>query len=264
MPPAEELTPLLLPPHAVDEHVISLFGIKIHSASMSQALANIDSAIHTRHSLNIGMLNAAKVVNMKRNPDLKDDVVNANLIMADGFGVVMASKVLRKALPERVAGIDLMHGILRHGDRCGYRVFLLGASETVSLQAMQEIRNRYPGVTIVGRRNGYFSMDEQGDVALQVADAKPDVLLVAITSPKKEHFMSAWRATMQVPVIHGVGGSFDVLAGKVKRAPLIWQRLGMEWLYRVLQEPGRLWRRYLVTNLLFIAMLAKEIIHPTE
>ena len=264
MPPVEELTPLLLPPHSVDEHVISLFGINIHSASMSQALANIDTAINTRHSLNIGMLNAAKVVNMKRNIDLNDDVVNANLIIADGFGVVMASKILRKALPERVAGIDLMHGILGRGDRRGYRVFLLGASEAVSLQAMQEIRNKYPGVTIVGRRNGYFSIAEQGDVAQQVADANADVLLVAITSPKKEQFMAAWSATMQVPVIHGVGGSFDVLAGKVKRAPKSWQRFGMEWLYRVLQEPDRLWHRYLVTNTLFIGMLAKEIIKPTK
>ena len=116
-----------------------------------------------------------------------------------------------------------------------------------------------PGVVIAGRQNGYFSEEQQNQVAENIAAAKADVLFVAITSPKKEQFMAKWGDVMQVPVVHGVGGSFDVFAGKVKRAPLIWQKLGMEWLYRVLQEPGRLWKRYLVTNTLFIGMLLKEI-----
>jgi len=176
----------------------------------------------------------------------------------------LASKILHKKLPERVAGIDLMHGILARGDKLGYRIFCLGASEEISQEIERQINKHYPGVVIAGRQNGYFSEQQQQEVAESIAAARPDVLFVAITSPKKEQFMAKWGEVMRVPVVHGVGGSFDVFAGKVKRAPLVWQKLGMEWLYRVLQEPGRLWKRYLVTNTLFIGMLIKELIKPTK
>jgi N-acetylglucosaminyldiphosphoundecaprenol N-acetyl-beta-D-mannosaminyltransferase len=255
---------MLLPQYEVKQNVVSLFGINVHSASMAQALDDIHDAINTRHSLNIGMLNAAKIVNMKRNPALGEDVTSSNLIMADGSSVVMASKILRKKLPERVAGIDLMHGILARGDKLGYRVFCLGASEQISKKVVSEIAHRYPGVVIAGRQNGYFSADEEAGVAEEIAESQADVLFVAITSPKKEQFMARWNPTMQVPVVHGVGGSFDVLAGKVERAPLLWQKYSMEWLYRVKQEPGRLWKRYLITNTLFVGMLAKEMVKPTK
>jgi len=258
------LASFLLPKYKVQQKSVSLFGINVHSASMQQALEDIDNAINSKHSLNIGMLNAAKIVNMKRNPALGEDVSSANLIMADGSSVVMASKILGKKLPERVAGIDLMHGILAQGEQRQYRIFCLGASEEVSLQVVDKLKQDYPGVIIAGRRNGYFNQDEEADVAKQIAESRADVLFVAITSPKKEQFMARWNPLMQVPVVHGVGGSFDVLAGKVQRAPLIWQKYGMEWLYRVLQEPGRLWQRYLITNTLFIGMLAKELVKPTH
>jgi len=264
MPTDAPFASLLLPRYQVQLKSVSLFGINVHSASMQQALENIDNAIVTKHSLNIGMLNAAKVVNMKRNPGLGEDVSSSNLIMADGSSVVMASKILGKKLPERVAGIDLMHGILAQGELRKYRVFCLGASEEVSLQAVDKISQQYPGVIIAGRRNGYFSNEDGADIAQQIADSQADVLLVAITSPKKEQFMARWNTIMQVPVVHGVGGSFDVLAGKVQRAPMIWQKYGLEWLFRVLQEPRRLWQRYLITNTLFIGMLAKELIKPTN
>ncbi|MDX1694011.1 MAG: WecB/TagA/CpsF family glycosyltransferase, partial [Ketobacteraceae bacterium] len=116
------------------------------------------------------------------------------------------------------------------------------------------------GVVLAGRRNGYFSKEEEPQIAREIADAKADVLLVAITSPKKEQFMARWNDVIQVPVVHGVGGSFDVMAGKVKRAPELWQKLGLEWLYRVKQEPGRLWKRYLVTNTLFLWMLTQAYV----
>ncbi len=250
--------------YKVQAPTINMFGIDIHPLGMSQSLDVINECITAKQSLHIGMLNAAKVVNMKRNPALGEDVTSSNLILADGSAVVLASKILNKKLPERVAGIDLMHGILERGNELGYRVFCLGATEEISEEIERQINKHYPGVVIAGRQNGYFSEDQQREVADNIAAAKADVLFVAITSPKKEQFMAKWGDVMQVPVVHGVGGSFDVFAGKVKRAPLIWQKLGMEWLYRVLQEPGRLWKRYLVTNTLFIGMLLKEIITPQK
>jgi N-acetylglucosaminyldiphosphoundecaprenol N-acetyl-beta-D-mannosaminyltransferase len=113
-------------------------------------------------------------------------------------------------------------------------------------------------MTLAGRRNGYFSAEDEAEIAAQIAASKPHFLLVAMTSPKKENFMGAWGDTMNVPIVHGVGGSFDVYAGLVERAPEAWQKLGLEWLYRIKQEPGRLWKRYLITNTKFTWMILKE------
>ena len=250
--------------YKVQKKTVKLFGINIHPLGMLEVLNIVNECIISKQSLHVGMLNAAKVVNMKRNPALGEDVASSNLILADGSAVVLASKILHKKLPERVAGIDLMHAILERGDKLGYRVFCLGASEEISQEIERQINKHYPGVIIAGRQNGYFSDDQQEQVANDIAAANADVLFVAITSPKKEQFMAKWGELMRVPVVHGVGGSFDVFAGKVKRAPLIWQKLGMEWLYRVLQEPGRLWKRYLITNTLFIGMLIKELVKPIK
>jgi N-acetylglucosaminyldiphosphoundecaprenol N-acetyl-beta-D-mannosaminyltransferase len=237
---------------------VPLFGIPVHRMTMAEALNVVHEAIERREQLQIGVVNAAKVVNMRRNPALGEDVMSSNLILADGMAVVWASRVLGCALPERVAGIDLMYGILERGNAHGYRVYCLGATEEVSKTVAERIAQYYPNVKLVGRRNGYFRDDEDKTVAEEIAQARPDVLFVAITSPKKERFLARWSTVMDVPVCHGVGGSFDVMAGKVLRAPESWQKLGLEWLYRVKQEPGRLWKRYLVTNALFCGLVLKE------
>jgi N-acetylglucosaminyldiphosphoundecaprenol N-acetyl-beta-D-mannosaminyltransferase len=146
------------------------------------------------------------------------------------------------------------------GNPRGYRVFCLGATSEVLDRACARIAADFPQAVIAGRHHGYFAPDEEEAVAAEVAGSRADVLFVAMTSPKKEKFMARWSATMGVPVCHGVGGSFDVLAGKARRAPQIWQKLGLEWLYRVKEEPGRLWKRYLVTNTLFCGMLLAALV----
>ncbi len=242
----------------VNHPVVSIFELDIHAATMDDALQDVERAVAQRKGLNIGMLNAAKIVNMQRNPELMQDVCGSDLLMADGSSVVTASRLLGQPLPERVAGIDLMYRILEQGAERGYRIYCLGASEEVSQKVAAKIAENYPGNVLAGRQHGYFSDEDAPEVAANIARAKPDVLFVAMTSPKKEQFMARWNRTMRVPVVHGVGGSFDVLAGKVKRAPLIWQRAGLEWLYRALQEPRRLMGRYLVTNWLFLRMFGRE------
>jgi N-acetylglucosaminyldiphosphoundecaprenol N-acetyl-beta-D-mannosaminyltransferase len=181
------------------------------------------------------------------------------VILADGASVVWASRVLRRPLPERVTGIDLMTRLLESADQHGYRVYCLGATDDVLQDVVRRIEHEHPGARVVGRRNGYFDADQEPLVAEAIANAQPDMLFVAMSSPKKELFMARWSARMGVPVCHGVGGAFDVLAGRVKRAPERWQRLGLEWLYRVIQEPRRMWRRYLVTNTLFCGMVLREL-----
>jgi N-acetylglucosaminyldiphosphoundecaprenol N-acetyl-beta-D-mannosaminyltransferase len=232
-----------------------LFGVPISAASMDEALLRVEEAVTGRRRHRIGVVNAAKIVNMRRDPALHEDVLTSDVIYADGMSVVWASRLLGRPLPERVAGIDLMHGILARAARRGWRVFCLGATDEVLEMAVARMEAAHPGLQVVGRQHGYFTAAQEEAVARAIAAARPDVLFVAMTSPKKESFLARWSDLIAAPVCHGVGGSFDVLAGKVERAPEAWQRLGLEWLYRVKQEPRRLWRRYLVTNTLFCAMV---------
>ena len=139
-------------------------------------------------------------------------------------------------------------------------MYYLGATPDVLASAVSRIAALFPRMQIAGQHDGYFTQDDEVVVASDIIAAKADILLVAMNSPKKEHFLARWGDHLGIPVCHGVGGSFDVVAGKVRRAPLAWQRLGLEWLYRVKQEPRRLWRRYLVTNSMFCALVLTEFV----
>ena len=241
--------------------VANLFGIPIQIATMAEVLERVDDAISTRQSLDIGVVNAAKVVNMRSDPELAKAMLNSDAIYADGMSVVWASRVLGKPLPERIAGIDLMHSILQQGQPRKYRVFCLGASPEILDKVCETFDKNYSGIEIVGSNHGYFDKHKESQIATSIRDSQPDVLFVAMTSPKKERFIARWSTTMNVPVVHGVGGSFDVVAGLVDRAPDLMQRLGLEWLYRVIQEPRRLWRRYLYTNMAFLSLVIKDRFH---
>jgi N-acetylglucosaminyldiphosphoundecaprenol N-acetyl-beta-D-mannosaminyltransferase len=235
-----------------------VLGVPVDALTMEETLDRVDTTIVERGRLQIGVINVAKLVLMRRDPGLRADVLSSDLVLADGLPIVWASRLLGHPLPERVAGIDLMLGMLRRGNERGYRIYCLGATEDVLAAVVNRIASQYPAVHLVGGQHGYFAPSEEPTIASAIAEAKPDILLVAMSSPKKEHFLARWHDQLGVPVCHGVGGSFDVLAGKVRRAPLAWQRLGLEWLYRVKQEPRRLWRRYLVTNTLFCALVVRE------
>lgn len=235
-----------------------VLGVPIAALDMEGALDTVHAAITERRPLHIGVVNAAKIVNMRRDAKLRSSVLESDIIFADGMSVVWASRILGQPLPERVAGIDLMMGILERGDRHGYRVFLFGAKQDVVDKVARRIHTDFPGVVIAGTRNGYYGPDEEARIADEIAEARPNVLLVAITSPKKERFLARWAETIGPCVCHGVGGSFDVYADLVQRAPPGWQKLGLEWLYRLLQEPGRLWKRYLYTNTIFVGLVAKD------
>lgn len=238
---------------------LKLFGIEIDSLSEHQVLGAVESAIRDRRNLSLGMVNAAKIVNMQGSDELRSDVMSSDIVVADGMSIVIASKLLRQPLPGRVAGIDLMHSIMRMSSSQGFRIFLLGATEEVSSRVSEVFSSDYPGAIICGRRHGYFTEAEERDIADSIKSSEADVLFVAMTSPRKERFMAKWRDHIDVPVVHGVGGSFDVVAGKVKRAPVAWQRMGMEWLYRLLQEPFRLGWRYIRTNSIFAWLLLREL-----
>lgn len=236
-----------------------LLGVPIADATLDDVLALVDQAIRSRTRLQIGVVNASKLVNMQRDPALRQDVLSSDIVLADGMSVVWASRLLRCPLPERVAGIDLMLGMLERGRERKYRVYCLGATAEVLQGVVDCIARDYEGVVVAGSQHGYFSAEEEEAVVRSIKDASPDILLVAMSSPRKEQFLGKWGRRLDVPVCHGVGGSFDVVAGLVQRAPELWQRLGLEWLYRTKQEPRRLWKRYLVTNTMFLWMVVRAL-----
>jgi N-acetylglucosaminyldiphosphoundecaprenol N-acetyl-beta-D-mannosaminyltransferase len=243
-----------------DTRETSLLGVPIAALTMDDVVTSCEQSIRERGRLLLGVVNAAKLVNMHRDPALGDAVRSADLILADGMSVVWAARLLGRRLPERVAGIDLMLRLLGRASECGHRVYCLGATDEVLAEVVRLIERDYPGARVVGYHNGYFNSEEESAVAHEIVEARPDMLFVAMSSPKKELFLARWSQRIGAPICHGVGGAFDVMAGKVKRAPERWQRLGMEWLYRVIQEPRRMWRRYLVTNTLFCGLVLREAV----
>jgi N-acetylglucosaminyldiphosphoundecaprenol N-acetyl-beta-D-mannosaminyltransferase len=236
-----------------------LFGLQIDPVRMEEVIARCRRALITRSQLMIGVVNAAKVVNLRSDPILRESLIECDLLLADGQSVVWASRLLGHPLPARVAGIDVFEELLGLAHRDGRPVYLLGARPEVLQKLESKLQERFPGLKIAGRHHGYFQDNEGPRIASAIRDSGADMLFLGMTSPKKEIFLSSFRKILGVPILHGVGGSFDVLAGITKRAPLSWQRLGMEWAYRLLQEPRRMWRRYLTTNAGFVLLTAREL-----
>jgi N-acetylglucosaminyldiphosphoundecaprenol N-acetyl-beta-D-mannosaminyltransferase len=237
-----------------------LFGLLVDRVTMPQALAVVADALARRERLTVGVVNAAKIVAMRRNRRLHDAVHSCGLVLADGQSVVWAAKALGRPLPERVTGIDLFLKLLDVAAKSGHRVYFLGATPYVLTRMLIEARSRFPGLNIVGARNGYFSQEDEATVVSDIRESKPDLLFLGMPSPKKELFIKRWASDSGALVVHGVGGSFDVLAGITRRAPSWWQSHGLEWLYRLLQEPRRLGWRYLSTNVSFLLLLGRELI----
>jgi N-acetylglucosaminyldiphosphoundecaprenol N-acetyl-beta-D-mannosaminyltransferase len=236
-----------------------LLGIDVDPLTMAQAVRRCTEAVEHGHYLSVGVVNAAKVVAMRKSERLRQAVCGCGLVLADGQAVVWASRMLGSPLPERVAGIDLFLRLLERARACGYRVYFLGARPDVLGRMVTEASRKYPGLAIAGARDGYFRPEDEPRIAAEVRRSGTDLLFVGMSSPKKELFVSQWGASTGAGVVHGVGGSFDVLAGLTQRAPAWCQERGLEWLYRTWQEPVRLGRRYLTTNSSFMALVAREM-----
>ena len=238
---------------------IDFLSIPVDALTMEQTIQEIDKRIQNNEHIQHVVINAGKVVAMQTNQALYDSVVNCNLINADGQSVVWAARFLGKYLPERVTGIDLMRNLVILAEAKGYKCFFLGAKEEVVSKVVALFSKKYSKDVIAGYRNGYFSTDEEAEVAQQIADSKANILFVAITSPKKEIFQNKYQDILgSVNFTMGVGGSFDVIAGVTRRAPRWMQKKGMEWFYRFIQEPRRMWHRYMVGNYRFVKLVLKE------
>jgi N-acetylglucosaminyldiphosphoundecaprenol N-acetyl-beta-D-mannosaminyltransferase len=236
---------------------IQLLDCPVDAMDRNATILLIENAIETGTQIHHVVVNAAKLVNMRTDKQLRESVINCDIINADGQSLVWAAKFLGTPLPERVAGIDLMSSLVELAHRKKYKIFLFGAKEEVVRATVDIYEKKYGKEIIAGYRNGYYQKEDEAEIAAQIAASGAQILFVAITSPKKEIFLNKYKDLIRVPFIMGVGGSFDVISGKTKRAPVWMQKSGLEWFYRVSQEPGRLWKRYLMTNSAFVYLIMK-------
>jgi N-acetylglucosaminyldiphosphoundecaprenol N-acetyl-beta-D-mannosaminyltransferase len=239
---------------------IEMLGCPIDALDMSQTIARCRRLIEAGGPAQHVAVNAAKLVAMQDDPRLREIVHGCDVISADGQSVVWASRLQGKRLPARVAGIDLMQELLRLAEHEGYRVFVLGARREVLEQAIGKFRSRYPRLEIAGYRDGYFGESESDAVCAEIRAARADILLVAISSPRKEYWLASNLHRVDVRFAMGVGGAIDVIAGVTRRAPRVVQQLGLEWLFRLGQEPRRLFARYAVTNVRFLVAVQRELV----
>mgnify|MGYP000847488357 FL=1 len=235
-----------------------LMGCAVDNLNMAETLDVVEGFIRSGKPHQHVVVNVDKIVKANRDPALRQIINDCDLINADGMPVVWASRLLGKPLKERVTGVDLFEALMARAAEKGWRVFLLGAREEVVSGVARLYPARYPGLTLAGYRNGYWTPEEEEKVVEEIAATRPDILFVAISSPKKEAFLARYQAAMKVPFAMGVGGTFDVAVGLVKRAPVWMQNAGLEWFYRFLQEPRRMFRRYFIDDMAFVALFARE------
>lgn len=243
---------------SVTAPVAPLLGLPCARLDVAGARSFAVDAVASRRFHSVLFANAAKVVMAEQDRELREVLWGADLLAADGQSLVWASRLLGQPLPERVAGIDYMLDLLRVGASRGWRVFFLGGRDEVLRKVEDYCRDNHPGLVIAGSHNGYFPPERDAEVADIVRRADADVVFVGMPSPRKELWIAQSGPATGVALAVASGGSFDVIAGAVRRAPDLWQRIGLEWFWRVVQEPRRLWKRYLTTNSRFLAMLARE------
>ena len=235
---------------------VRLFGVDVDVLDMAQTVERCIELLGEGRFVQQTSLNAGKVVLMRDDPWLTEVVGSSDVVSADGQSIVWAARLLGVQLPERVAGIDLMEQMLVAAEKRALPVYFLGATAEVLDRFMKVCRSRFPALVIAGFHDGYF--DDDASVAGEVRASGARLLFVAMPSPRKEHFLAANANALGPLFAMGVGGSFDVWAGVTKRAPLWMQRGGLEWFYRLMQEPRRMWRRYVAGNTVFLAMALRE------
>lgn len=238
---------------------MEFLGCPMDKGTMEQTVTVIRDRIRAKLFTQHVVVNVAKLINQRKDPVLRKSITDCDLINIDGMGVVWGGRLLGHIIPERVAGIDLFLELIALSEQEHYPVFLLGATSEIVEATAAKLTLQHAQLNIAGTHHGYF-WDDEKQVVNKIRQSGAKLLFVAITSPKKENFIHQWKHELGVDFVMGVGGAFDVVAGKVSRAPLWMQEFGLEWLYRVIKEPRRMWRRYLITNCKFIYLIAKQLL----
>ena len=235
-------------------------GVPIDSLTFDETVAKAVHAMRAKRLTQHVAINVAKLVKARHDPELRRDIAESHIVGIDGMGIVWAARALGIPVPERVAGVDLMERLLQLSAEQGFRPYFLGASPKVLQRAVAAAQARWPGLEFAGCRDGYFSADEERAIVAAIRDSNADCLFIGMPTPQKERFLHSYRDVLKVPFIMGVGGGIDVLAGHVNRAPMPMRKSGLEWLYRIYQEPGRMWWRYASTNARFTGLVAGALV----
>lgn len=237
---------------------VNLFGISVDPLTTKQTVELVRKKIVNKVPTHLLGMNADKINGLGKNKQYDEIVKNADIINADGVSLIMAAKFLNKAIPERVAGIDLMQDLLKMAEKDGFTVYFLGAKHAVVSTLVDKMKEKYPQLQIVGYRDGYFGKEEWQSISDELKETQPDLVFIGISSPTKEFLIDYFMKQGGNSVFMGVGGSFDVLSGYIKRAPKWVRRSNMEWMYRFLQEPKRLFKRYFFGNVKFLISMLRE------
>lgn len=243
----------------ISPSAVTLFDLNIHAVAMHEVLAWMEEAIRHKEPRMICTLNAALLVWSTKDPYLKETYAQADLVTADSFVVYYALKMLGRTVPEPLEACQIMFEFVKRNFTKGYRFYFLGAKPEILGRAVENIRKEHPGIQIAGFHHGYFDKEGEKDVVRDIAQAAPDCLFVGMSTPLKERFLREHLLSLNVPVALGVGGGIDIYAKEFKLAPRRLQKLGLAWFYRLCLEPRRMWKRYLVTNGLFLWLLFREI-----
>lgn len=237
---------------------VEILGVKVDSLTMTQTVAQIENLIALKKNSLIATANAEMLMMATQDEELRKILNSAEIVTADGAGTVWAAHKLGYEMPERVAGYDLVQELMKISPAKSYKIFLFGAAPGIADKAKLKAEELYPGIKIVGTRNGYFSEDDEPEIIAQIKNAQPDILLAALGVPKQEKWLFKNKTELNVPVSIGVGGSFDVMAGVVKRAPLWMQKAKLEWLFRAMLQPSRAGRLTALPKFVFKVYASKK------
>jgi len=238
----------------------AFLGLHFDNFTLIEAILRIEQFIKEKIPRMSFTPSAESIIRARHNRILKDIYNRADLLTIDSWVVYYAAKLLKKPIQEPVSASRIMFKFIGRSADKGYSVYFLGAEPHVVNKVVQNLSKEYPKLKIAGWHHGHFDFDNDEEVVNQIRDTKPDVLFVGMSSPLKEKFISKNLKKLNVPLCMGVGGSLDILARKCSLAPEWVSKMGLEWFYRFVQEPGRLWKRYLFTNTEFLFLLIKEFI----
>lgn len=243
----------------------------VNALSMDETVDYVKQVIARRNPpVQHVVINALKVNLMEKDPELREIVNSCPLINADGASIIWAAKKLHVPVTTRVTGIDLFLRLVEEAAKNGYKIYLFGAKQEVVEKVQSIFTEQYPALQIAGVRSGYFKPEDEEQIVADMAASGADMMFVAFSSPKKEYWVHKYLDQLNIPFVMGVGGSFDVVAGVTRRAPKVWQNLGLEWFYRFIQEPKRLFKRYIIGNMTFIRhvkraeRLQKKAVHAQQ
>jgi len=237
---------------------LKILDVRVDKVDMMAALCGINSFIQAGGFHHVITLNAEIIYRAQQDPALKELINSAHMVTPDGAGIVWAASYAGEPVAERVTGIDLMVKLCQQAHHNGWSIYLLGGAPGVAEEAGQQLRLTYPNIKIAGIRHGYFSAADEESVISDIQAAAPDILFVGLGAPRQEFWIRQHRDQLPVKVAMGIGGSFDVISGRVKRAPLWMQRLKLEWLARLLKEPWRAKRMLALPKFVLLVMKRKS------